>query len=211
MLHVVGDSHVSVFMGRDGIAAQWPHREVGPDITVYHVGPHLAWTIADREPLVSEIVGRFCKTTDGLLMVFGEIDARMHLVRRHLEKGTSIEQEAANCADRYMESVTRLQAKHRGIRFSVYGPPANPPWSIDGPYPTVGTCVQRNAATKTFNERCRRLCNEADIPFVTVFHRMMQDNGEPRAECFMDVIHLSPRVMYPLLREELRAAGLLGE
>jgi hypothetical protein len=209
MLHVIGDSHVSVFTGRPGITAHWPHRDVCGDVAVYHVGPHLAWTISDRVPLIEEILSKYAAQKDSTLLVFGEIDARMWLVRRHLERGTSVAQEAEACANQYMAIVRRLAAKIRPIKLAVYGPPANPPWEIDGPYPTIGSCDQRNEATRKFNERCRKLCEEDDLPFVSVFHLMFNPDGSPKKECYMDVIHLDPKTMYAPLRVMLRAAGLV--
>ena len=197
----IGDSHISLFTGRNVIQPVWPRPglEILPRFRCLNIGPALAYNICEcgtsslgRERLFAAL--SFVPSECLILLSFGEIDCRAHL----LMKGGVIESSIERCITRYGRVLREIVAS--GFETMVYNvPPTAPHPFEDAKYPTVGTCVERTELTKQFNERLSRECRDIGIPFIATTAQMAGSNGIVDETWFMDPVHLSQKALTPTL------------
>jgi hypothetical protein len=77
MIHCVGDSHSSVFSGKDEMQPIWPERSDDKlsFFKSYRIGPATAYQLENKIPIIDEIVKQL-NSQDSLLFCFGEVLGR---------------------------------------------------------------------------------------------------------------------------------------
>lgn len=188
--YVIGDSHVSVFTGRDEVAPLWPEVTEHGNFKVYHVGPCTAAGLAYPSEY-RDIVDAILQTLDPgarLLFVAGEIDCRVHLP----EKPELTEIVAIKYAGAFLSALS-----HRG--YSVYALAPPPPitdlfW--DGEFSARGDVVQRAKALASFNGYLRTSWQKSYIEYD------LPTDLTARRACYYDGIHLSQKAL-PILEGAL--------
>ena len=214
-IHCIGDSHVSFFSGTDRLTPQWPEPSGTGDrlpfFRTYRVGPALAWSLGrdgtrmrGREK-VEEVLRKAVPPGAPVLFLFGEIDCRCHLLRQAETQGQTKAALAAECADAYFDAVLELAGTHPLLFCSL---PASTQKSLEGEgeeFPTVGTCLERNAVIRAFHARLSGRCAEKGIALVDFFDSLVDAEGLTLPGYFRDEIHLSQRAM-PFALEALRRA-----
>jgi hypothetical protein len=214
MIHCIGDSHSSVFSGKDEMMPIWPQRSL--DITEYfksyRIGPATAYQLDNKKPILNDIIfNNVNKTNDSVLFCFGEVDIRAHLIKQiNLQELTKFEI-VKECVDRYVNVM--LHYKEQGYNIIAWGPIAS--WHEDKPYttgPSYGTCLERNTITKEFNDYLLELCLKNDIKFVSIFKDMVDENLNTKHEYLDDWegchIHLNQKAL-PLIIKEFKDKTLL--
>jgi hypothetical protein len=191
----VGDSHVSLFTGRDIVQPIWPLPgfEISPQFRCFNIGPALAYnlgqranTTLSRERLHAAI--SFVPQESQILLSFGEIDCRAHLLK---QRG-SLDANILECVERYFRVVTKFA--RNGFRLIIYNvPPSSLKSNFDHNFPVVGNCRERNEVTINFNERLQEACNSLKIPFVATTRSFLTPTGLTDESWFMDPVHLSQR------------------
>lgn len=190
-LIVVGDSHTRVFRRTK-------------EYTVYHIGPatifHLLSPISSnhsRDKFL-KVLEKYRKG-DKLLLVFGEIDCRIHIFHQYKKHG---EQKALSyfidaSIERYGQVLSFL--KERKIDPIVYNVvPAVIQENIYN-YPHYGSRPVRAAIIIEFNEKLRMLCDNNNVPFIDISSYVADENGFIKPEFQSpDNAHLNDRVT-PLL------------
>ena len=119
-LLVFGDSHSVIWGGTDvGTKQQYRHVQ---DVKTFHLGPAFGFNLLDRDTdqpgkwgtqvltLIDEEQARGT-VISGILLAFGEIDARTQVIRRAIQSGTSIETSAAVIARRICSFAAQLQRR----------------------------------------------------------------------------------------------------
>jgi lysophospholipase L1-like esterase len=202
VIHCIGDSHVSLFSGLDAIAPYWPHE--APSLIsafkLYHLGPVLAYNlIAEKSTTKSkakltEILRTVLPPSSWVLLCFGEIDCRAHLLKQAEKSGRSNEVIVRTCVDRYFKALQFVQEMgHKPIAYNAI-PSARRNKPTTG-FPTYGNCRQRNQITQIFNDYLELCCREAQIPFVDTFDSFVNKRGLTNRAYYMDRIHLSRRAL----------------
>ena len=213
MIHCIGDSHSSVFSGKEEIQPIWPHRsdDRTPFFKTYRIGPATAYQLATKITIIDEILTQVNKETDSLLFCFGEVDIRAHLIKQMGIKNLTINDVVKECVDRYFDVVNEY--KNLGWKIIVWGPIAS--WHESKQYtggPSFGTCMERNDVTKEFNRYLSQLCFNNNIDFVTIFDKMVDENNETLVTYLDDWdgchMHLSQRAM-PLIIDEFNNKKLI--
>lgn|GEM_PF-713777 len=204
MIHCIGDSHVSVFTGVDEVK---DNCGTLPFFRTYWLGPQTAYNVMKKASVIEGIVKEQADKGDSVLLCFGEIDCRTHLVRQAELQGRPLPEVVKDCVESYVRIFERVgRYGHRLIAWNV--PPSSfGNWSY-GAYPTYGSCAQRNEATKIFNGLLRKYCESIGATYISVYSRLLDKDGLPDPLFFMDNIHLSQKVM-PFIMEELQRAGVL--
>jgi len=207
-VHCIGDSHVSVFVGKDIISSGLPCPEdCHPPFRTYRIGPYLAYSLGHPGhiaiTLIRDVLGRV-PVSDPIMLSFGEIDCRVHIVMQSKIQGKSIEELSREVADRYAGLVNKLISEGRQV--FLYAPPPtcnhfNPEAAVskENEYPHIGTTQERNRATYALTQRLKE-----HFPFgivVDVFSRLVNENMTSKGEYFMDGIHLSQKAL-PIILEE---------
>jgi FkbM family methyltransferase len=207
MIHVTGDSHVMVFSGKEHIPAEVDDRGFLPFFRTYRLGPYTAYQVEKRRPLIESMVKQNVGPDDSVMLCFGEIDCRAHLVKQSEHQGRPLEDIVAECVSRYAR-IFDIKEKY-GIRLLVWNVPASSREDIEqGEYSTYGTCVQRNEAASLFNKILSEECKNRGIPFVSIFDELVDEDGLTRTEYYADAIHLSQRAM-PLILDACRKQLLM--
>jgi hypothetical protein len=206
VIHCIGDSHVSFFSGQDVIQPGWPERSVDllDCFVTHHIGPALAYNlnragtqIRGRERLF-EVLEKAVPAGGRVLLCFGEIDCRAHVLKQAARRGAPMQQVVEECLEAYFQAVREVRA--RGFEVVVYNAvPSRLSRSReagrDDDYAAVGSWRERNAASRCFNDGARRRCRECDARFLENFSALVNDSGKTVPWYFYDSIHLSQRAM----------------
>ena len=214
-IYCIGDSHVSFFSGADQIQPIWPQRSADGlrYFQTFHVGAALAYNLGragtktrGREQ-VWEVLRTVVPPAGRVLLCFGEIDCRAHLLGQAARRQLSPAEVASDCAAFYFEAVNEIRSA--GFPVIVYnaipsrrksGKASDP----DDEFPTVGSCRERNEVSRYFNDALARLCAESSTCFLSTFDAFVDDQGLTREWFYMDRIHLSQRAM-PVTLQALRS------
>jgi hypothetical protein len=197
MLYCIGDSHTSYFAGEAGIQPEWPQwgRSRLPFFRAFRLGAVLAYNLPrfgtrthGREKLLT-VLRTDVPRGSRVLLCFGEIDCRAHLLRQCERQGRSPESVAAECAERYFSVAQEIQ--RRGYAVLLWNAIPSSAYELAGALPTYGTCLERNAITRLFNARLADLAAAGGMGFVSIFDALVDAGGLTRMEYYQDEIHLS--------------------
>lgn len=220
-IYIIGDSHVSVFSGKgrendDYMVPVWPNKFISiiPVFIPIRLGPVTAYNSYKKLGLIMRILNnkstRFQKSTDYILLSFGEIDIRVHLIKQRQQKSLSDIEIINKCLNNYFKTINKL--KSMGYKLMIYGPIASAPGDIivEG-FSSIGTCVERNHCTKIFSDELERRCNILKLPFISIFDKMINAEGLTDKKYLMDEVHLSSKYIYLIierLQEVLNVSDL---
>lgn len=132
MIRFIGDSHVSVFGGKDYMQPTWPNDiDSGADktsirqnliagIEQYRLGPQTAFNILKTLELVKNILDTSSKEDDFIFFSAGEIDLREHIIRVAEKNSISIQESVRNTVNNYIGFLENIQGL--GFKVGVLGP-----------------------------------------------------------------------------------------
>lgn len=205
IIHCIGDSHASFFSGYDEIQPQFPDqsRNLYPFFRSYRLGAVLAYNLVNlntreqgREKLLDLISS--LDTGAAVLLCFGEIDCRCHLLKQADIQNQPLEAVVGNCVKNYFSAVDELI--ERKFKVLVWGviPSAR---SSNEDYPTYGSMEQRNECTAQFNRQLKEECLKRGIAFISIFDNLINGQKETKLEYYFDTIHLGQVARYMVLKE----------
>jgi hypothetical protein len=210
LIYCIGDSHASFFSGLDGMQPAWPApaENALPFFRVIRLGPVLAYSLSHyrskslgRENIFKAI--RKIPVQSKVLLCFGEIDCRNHILRQAELQKRDIESVVAECVRRYTSVAAEL--KDMGYEIILWGVPAsssdNSPQTKE--FPTYGNCINRNRATMIFNKFLADWCAANEAKFISIFDELIDDRGQTKTDIYADQIHLSQKAM-PLAIARMR-------
>jgi len=208
IIHCIGDSHASFFSGTDEIQPIWPEKSKDyiPMLKSYRLGPVLAYnlcklgtTMGGREKLLSIL--KELQPQSRVMFIFGEIDIRVHLLKQSEARKADIDLIVKECVDRYFYVV--MEVKNMGFVMSVFAPMASTLAGsiVEDDYAAYGTCEERNKITKIFNSYLEELCAKENIPVVSLFDYLVDENNLTRTRYYSDRIHLSQIAMPVAVKE----------
>ncbi len=208
----VGDSHASFFSGAHSFQFVWPEPspQLLPHVSGYYIASALAYSLNRRgsseqgiEKLENFLRSKSLVKGSTLMLSFGEIDLRNHVLNQAGEQGRPVESIVADCVEAYRHAVETTQAA--GFRTMIWAPPASR--ADEGPYPhmfpTVGTEVERNAATRSFIAALRETMIPLGVPVISIFDEMIGPDLRSDGRYFMDSCHLNMAAT-PLAIEAIR-------
>ncbi|MCA9292240.1 MAG: SGNH/GDSL hydrolase family protein [Phycisphaerales bacterium] len=203
MVQVIGDSHTSVFAGSYRLAPIYPRRAnlALPGVQVWHLGAHLAHSVGTPRHHVRRKIKAITsksKRGDCMLLYFGEIDCRFHVVK-HAGSQRRIGTVARDVAQRYVEAAHTLVGK-RPLGFICAPPPTVTPINNDL-HPINGTFVQRLVAVRAFNSALHKAARHVGAQVLDVFDALGDAEHRPRACYFDDGVHADPRALLLFVRE----------
>jgi hypothetical protein len=219
VIHCIGDSHVSFFGGQDVIQPGWPVRSedlLGCFVT-HHLGGALAYNLTrtgtqmrGREKLF-EVLEQAVPSGRTVLLSFGEIDCRAHVLKQAAQRKVATAAVVAECLEHYFQAVREVMA--RGFPVIVYNavPSAIARARKSGradDYVAVGDWRERNQAIREFNAGAKQRCADCGAKFLETFSSLVTAEGRAVGWYYFDAIHLSQRAM-PLTLRAL--AGLFPE
>ena len=205
-IYCIGDSHASFFAGADRIQPNWPTVADGylPLFKVLKIGSSLAYSLSvegsrtrGREQLF-EVLETSVPQGAHVMLIFGEIDCRAHVLKQAARRSVPVSVVVEELAQNYFSVVEEVVAL--GYEVIVYNAiPSRikaPTKSRQDPdYIAIGSCLERNAAAKLFNQRLAEHCSEKGIRFLDIFDALVHRNGITNTWYYFDTIHLSQRAM----------------
>ncbi len=208
IVHCIGDSHACFFRGQDKIVFSLEENDsLIPFFKIYHIGPVLAYNLCEsnastqgREKIF-ELLDNRIPPGSKLLLCFGEIDCRNHILRQSERQKRFFEDVTEECVSRYFQFIKEVNAK--GYEVLVWGVVPNAP--DDAPeypnFPTCGSCFERNRVTRCFNQKLKELLDAENIKFISIFDKLIDSQGLTIKEFYMDFTHLSQNAMGFALEE----------
>lgn len=219
IIHCIGDSHVSVFSGygtksKPYMCPIWPGKSKNKNtiFKTYRVGPYTAYQLINKERQINKIINmrssNVLKGRDVILFCFGEIDIRAHLTVQMKKQNLSSTEVIVKCINRYMQALKVY--KQLGFDIAIWGPIASSPLQSGcNEFPIIGSCIDRNNITMTFNEELKKMCIKNNYKYVSIFKQMLLESGETNEKFLMDGFHLSQTAM-PLIIKELKKKKLIN-
>lgn len=137
-------------------------------------------------------------------MIFGEIDCRAHLGKQADLQKRNVEDIVKECVERYFKVI--LEIKNMDFNVGVWAvvPSTNVPcnYGPDHPFPSYGTCQQRNTITRLFNNYLKKLCLQKNVMFISIFEELLNPDLTANLHFYRDVNHLSFNA-FPLALKEI--------
>lgn len=178
-IYCVGDSHVDFFKNNQRFIVHW-------------LGPVTAYNLEDKKELF-EVLNDIPKGSY-VMLVAGEIDCRAHLEKQTNLQNRFLIDVVSDCVDKYFKVIKKLKELY--FKPIIWGVTASSIEQIDkGEYKSFGDCKNRNYITSLFNKRLKYWSEKEDIPMISIFEKLIDDNYLTKTKYYKDAIHLSPKVM----------------
>lgn len=195
IVHVIGDSHARPFVFRS-------------PFIIHHISQATAYNLnkdnsfSQSKRYLNSFLPRINRTRDVLLLIFGEIDARVHvyLQYRKQDRKIGIERIIDATVDRYGSTIRRL--KDDGFAVCVHGIPPAARKRFVADLPFLGSPEQRSEISREFNQKLGQFCHINGIPYIDVQSVSADENGFIKKKYLADEVHLSGRIV-PFVRERI--------
>lgn len=178
------------------------------NIYCYRLGPSLAYnafqfgtTTRTREK-IEEILPGLDKQKDIVLLSFGEIDCRAHMLKQCAQSGKTLLEVVASCVDNYWKLVAHIRSK--GFRVVIWNAVYSANYlerdsSLE--YPYFGTVEQRNEVTERFNQLLESKTHGTEVCFLDMTQYLLDKSGKmTNSEYYFDSIHLNHKLFLRTLR-----------
>ena len=201
-IYCIGDSHVSVFLGKDSLAQIYPlpNKSLFSNFEVIRIGPITAFNIgkvdsSTQAKVKIDFLIKY-KIPKGSVFIFsaGEIDIRVHLLKQAKSQNKSILEISSEIIKNYIIFLKEYAID--GNKIIVLSPPPasyNP--EDDPDYPKYGTEQERNVATKVFNDLLIFKAQQNGFGFIDIFNRNVDDDNTTQKVFLWDGIHPSTKVL----------------
>ena len=213
MIRVIGDSHVSVLSGRADLQPCWPKRvrSAFAGVETIRLGSYLAYSVTRsghmaRRKLMAAL--RTSKPNDTIVLSFGEIDCRCHVVRQAELRKVPIATVARELAREYVHAARAL-VPDRGL-FFLCAPPTSPVLHRNTAWARAGTFEQRRRAVQAFNRELKRVADKAGYRAIDVTGTVLGVDGRANPLFAWDGLHLG-RATLPAIVQELRTQGAVSD
>lgn len=192
VIHVIGDSHSLLFQ----------HHL----IKIHYLGAVTAFNLINnnstskgREKLF-QAISKIRNKKDIILLVFGEIDCRIHIYYQHNKSKGKISMRSLirNTAQNYIEAANEI--KKLGFQVAVFN--VMPPGSQKNiyKYPYYAPWETRLKITKMMNEELNKLCKQNNIHFINIYDSLvnpdhLSEKKYRKKEYIFDSVHLNTKIV----------------
>lgn len=188
IIHVIGDSHLRPFVFRS-------------PFLLHHISQATAYNLdkansfSQSKKYLNSFLPGINKERDVLLLVFGEIDARVHIYLQYKKNNEqkSIGELVGATVDRYGETIRRL--KHDGFAVCVHGIPPASQKSFTSDLPFLGTPEQRSEISREFSKKLGDFCRANGILYIDVQSISADEKGFMKKEYAADEVHFNCKVV----------------
>ena len=207
MIYCIGNSQAVIFSGNPQADYQtWPHRRANllSGLCVFHLGPALAYNLCVEghwsRTALFKVLATEVPPGANVLLVFGEIDCRAHLLKQAAIQKRSRASVTAECVLRYGHVLAEV--RDAGYRVHAWGVI---PSARNGVHKDVTTsCQDRNGVTRMFNRLLSAHCYSLGIGFLSIFGDLITPDGLNRTEFYSDGMHLGVQAL-PLIQQALES------
>jgi hypothetical protein len=200
IVHVIGDSHLRPFLFRS-------------PFLLHHISQATAHNLnkdnsfSRSKEYLSSFLPAVDKQRDVILLVFGEIDARVHIYLQYEKNNRriSIERLIATTVQRYGQTIRKL--KDDGFAVSVQGLPPAARKDFESDLPFLGSPEQRSEISREFNTRLGEFCLINGVPFIDIQSITADEKGFIKKKYAADEVHVNKRVIPFVKAVIVRAFG----
>ena len=202
MIHVIGDSHSTIFAGQPGFVVHW----IGASTAYNLINDH---STTKSKAITLKLINSL-GSNEKALLIFGEIDCRVHIYNNYVanKKVKPIADYVNETVTRYGEFLKYLQEKNVDFAVMTIQPAGYEYDLLKRQYlPSSGIHRKIN---KEFNDQLKFFCKKNHIKFVDIYDKIGQD-GLLNANYLSDDhlgYHLNQRVM-PFVLQELRKIEMI--
>jgi len=187
IIHVIGDSHLRPFVFRR-------------PFLLHHISQATAHNLnkdnsfSQSKKYLNSFLPTINKRRDVIFLVFGEIDARVHIYLQYQknDERISIGKLINATVARYGETITNLREK--GFAVCVHGLPPAARKDFESNLPFLGSPEQRSEISREFNIQLGEFCRGNGIPFIDVQSISADENGFIKKEYAADDVHLNGKI-----------------
>ncbi|MFA5064388.1 MAG: SGNH/GDSL hydrolase family protein [Dehalococcoidia bacterium] len=198
IIHTIGDSHVKPFIYRC-------------PFLVHHISQATAHNLIKEGSFTrsSEYLALFLKRVnkqrDVVFLVFGEIDARVHIYLQYGKSGKTVGIDTLidNTVTRYGKAIQRI--KDEGYDVCIHGIPPAASKEFITALPFAGNPRERSEISRIFNEKLRSFCESIDVPYVDIQSIASDRNGFIKKYYLADEVHCNSRIV-PYTRKTIAAS-----
>lgn len=150
-------------------------------------------------------LSRINKNRDVVFLVFGEIDARVHIYLQYGKSGkqTSIETLLDNTVARYGDVIKRI--KDSGFAVCIHGIPPAASKDFITALPFAGKPWERSEISKKFNSKLKAYCDSIGVPYIDIQSIAADDKGFIKKYYLADEVHCNGKII-PFVRETITRA-----
>lgn len=184
-IYVLGDSHAYSF--------------THPKFKIYCLGPVTAFNLNNNNSSTKGKL-KLLKTLKKIpknnlvILVFGEIDCRLHIYNNYLKnnKKITLNKLIQNTIDNYEKVLKKVQNTHKNLAVFNVVPAGEQPNIYN--YPFYGTREQRQNIAKKFNSKLKKICKKNHIIFIDIFNQLSTPKGNRLEYLKLDRIHYSAKI-----------------
>lgn len=206
LVHVIGDSH------------SWAFKQ-NRSFIIHNIGPATAYNLVNKNSTVRSneklfaVIRNIDVKKDIVIMVFGEIDCRVHFYNQFRKNNgaISIDDLMGKTISNYGEVLGQL--RDMGVSFLVYGILPAPKHIIrypayatekmkrdlfdefTGSYPHMASPDVRAGLNKKFNDRLKSFCEDNGYRYIDIYPVVSDANGFIDDNYAADEIHVNGRIM----------------
>lgn len=174
----------------------------------HDAGPTLAYSLHNPKHPSWVRINKYLDDSnekDDIILVFGEIDCRCHIIKQAIKEKIFITTSAICAAEKYFSGVLRASKKRKISVWAAIPSVSEAQLRVkNAEYPHIGSEVERNIVTCAFNGMLQKLCVENNIRFFSVFNSLINNDGTARLEYYKpNEIHLNDRTL-PMIIKELK-------
>jgi hypothetical protein len=187
IIHVIGDSHLRPFVFKS-------------PFLLHHISQATAYNLnkdnsfSQSKKYLNSFLPEINKKRDVVLLVFGEIDARVHIYlqyKKNKEK-ISIDRLIEATVEKYGETIRRL--KDDGFVVCVHGIPPAARKNFESNLPFLGSPRQRSEISREFNRKLGEFCRKNGVPYIDVQSVSADEKGFMKKEYAADEVHLKGKI-----------------
>jgi hypothetical protein len=201
-IHIIGDSHSMSFKSGSFI--------------IHHLGPATAFNLNknsssthSKKKLV-KILKSLDKTNEKIILIFGEIDCRIHIYNTFMknEKKIPLNKIIARTIKNYEEVLDFINSKN--INFYVCSiPPAGTQGNCFN-YPFYADKPTRAKIHRHFNNLLEERCRTKGYKYINLYKKVSNRNGFAIKKYMADEIHLNEYAVQ-FLKEDLKRLDLANK
>lgn len=194
VVHVIGDSHALAFQS--------------PLFKIHYIGSATAYMLGaensstgSRKKIISILNG--INPRASVLMVFGEIDARIQIFSAHKEKKISLRTAVNQTVDRYLVFINELREIFPQMKFLIL---CVLPQGEQGNYfkkKHYATREQRIKITELLNSELKLSAEDKSIPFIDIYNHLINTDKSRIDTYVFDEIHFNNSII-PFITCELK-------
>lgn len=188
IIHVIGDSHALAYRS-------WP------PFVVHYLGPATMHNLGSPKSTnrsgdkLNKALGWVRKEKDMMILVFGEIDCRIHFYYQYKKQGGRKPFEAliGETLERFSLLVEKLTKE--GYEVAVQGVVAPGRETNKYGYPEYAGAKVRAQIYREFNRQLRENCVKNDILLIDLYRETVGKDGLVKQDLVRDEVHIKDEVL----------------